>query len=800
MMRSITSGFPPFRVVLLVSLLFTTLLWAAPPQDKADEFWRLVEVAKKELESGNYSAALVSFNNAAKIDGRNVDVLKGMAVAQENLGDKLSAAATLLRLYNETPTDPESAFHSGELYEAVGKTDDAIGAYRKAVTTSPEHLKALRNMAELYTKKAAWQDAINTYKAILTVDPNLVEYNFRIATTYLTNLKDKENARRWLRETTKNDPGNDAAYQTLGRLMLESKLYSETADLMKEIVTLHPNVADNRYIYGCALESKGEANEALLEYRAAVAADAGHGEAWLGLGRTQLNLNMLEQGRIALDKAVNLLPNSAEAHFQLGRAMVMANQDSTAMNELEQAVRLDPKHTPAFTELGKLYIRLKRYNDAIRPLDSLYKLLPKDQYANYGLGLSYGKTGKESDGLRYFRQAYEIDPNDFATIRDYGELFLRLGKWDDATRMFNDALNRQSDEKGKIYMWLGDAHFGARRYPDAISAYRSAIDNDSKLMEAYYKLGNGYMAVDKPNDASVEYQHAINLDAGFIPARIGLGSSFEAQKRYPDAITAYEGAVRVDNKCVEGFEGWGRALYLDKQPEAAEETMAKALALNTKSFDGHYWTGRIYEDRKLYPTAADHYKIAVTVNLNHADCRIRLGILLIALKKPREATTPLEEACKLEPDNFYAHFYAARAYEEIENYDPGIAHYLECIRIRPDSLDSNHNLGNLYRYKKDYEKTIIYYTKVAELTPEEPGIYKEIGEVYRIMAFISKKWRRYNEELVYLDKAAENYQMYLALDLNAPDEQNIKDFLAGYEKYRVLQDKEREKIQFGLPW
>jgi len=791
-------GFGLYYGVAGVLLLCSTLTFAAPPPDKVDLFWDLMGKGKAALASGNNSSALNYYAQAVVLDGRNAEALKGLAQAQEGTGDRINSALTLLRLQNEVPTDSTPSFHAGELYEAAGKTDDAISAYRKAVSISPGLLLGQHNLGELLVKRGNWSDAITTMKSIIGIDPSLKDYYFRIADIYLNKLKDEKNGRSWLREATKHDPENDLAYQLLAKLMLGDKLYSETADLMKEIVTLHPQVAENHYLYGVALEGSGNSSAALTQYQAAVQAQPDYGDAYLGLGRTQLDLRLLEEGNISLKKAVELLPKSAESHYQRGRGLVLTNQDPLAMDELESAVKLDDKHQPALTELGKLYIRLERYADAIRPLDQLYRLVPRDHYANYGLGLCYGKIGRETDGVRYFKTAYELEPEDFATIRDFGELYLRMQRWDDAVRMFTDALKTNPAEKGKIYLWLGQAHYGAKRYTDAIDALRSAIAAAPQLMGAYYYLGRAYMAVDRPGDASAEFQHAISLDGKFIPARLGLGESYEAQKRYDDAIMAYSGAAAVDGTVVAAFEGWGRSLYLKKMPDDAEEQLKKALALDDRSFEGHYWMGRIYEDRKQLQEAVSHYRKAAAVSTTNADCRIRLGTLLIVLKKPAEAITPLEEACKIEPNNYEAHFWAAKAYEQTDNYDPGIAHLLECIHIQPDSIEANYAIANLYRLKKDYIRTIQYYKRVAELDPTSPKIFNDLGEVNRIMAFLSKKWRRFDEELAYLDQAAENYQMFLALDAEAPNAEDARAFLAGYEKYRVLQASEREKMKF--PW
>jgi tetratricopeptide (TPR) repeat protein len=88
---------------------------------------------------------------------------------------------------------------------------------------------------------------------------------------------------------------------------------------------------------------------------------------------------------IAFEKAVTAYKKLVEAndqddvsYFNLGRAYNKLNEDESAAKALKQAVKLKPDDTEYQTELGAILIKLAQYQEAIPPLKKALELDPEN--------------------------------------------------------------------------------------------------------------------------------------------------------------------------------------------------------------------------------------------------------------------------------------------------------------------------------------------------------------------------------------------------------------------------------------
>ena len=157
------------------------------------------------------------------------------------------------------------------------------------------------------------------------------------------------------------------------------------------------------------------------------------------------------------------------------------------------------------------------------------------------------------------------------------------------------------------------------------------------------------------------------------------------------------------------------------------------------------------------------------------------GSELFDKKKYDEAINLLNKSITLNPDNCFALFIRARAYEEVEEYDRAISDYTEVLRLDTDTSDKTVYFarGDIYLIKEEYEKAIsdfneyiasdntdadvFYsrarayehieeydraisdYTEVLRLDPSYKLAYGHRGDVYREKKEFEKAISDYNE-------------------------------------------------------
>ena len=95
--------------------------------------------------------------------------------------------------------------------------------------------------------------------------------------------------------------------------------------------------------------------------------------------RTRTNSEKaFEKAVAAYKKLIEANSEDHAAYFNLGRAYNKLNDDKDAANALKQAVKLKPDDTEYQTELGAILIKLAQYHEAIPPLKKALELDPEN--------------------------------------------------------------------------------------------------------------------------------------------------------------------------------------------------------------------------------------------------------------------------------------------------------------------------------------------------------------------------------------------------------------------------------------
>jgi tetratricopeptide (TPR) repeat protein len=85
-----------------------------------------------------------------------------------------------------------------------------------------------------------------------------------------------------------------------------------------------------------------------------------------------------EKAVAAYKKIISTNDEDHVAYFNLGRAYNKLNEDEDAAKALKQAVKLNPEDTEYQTELGAILIKLAQYHEAVGPLKKAVELDPEN--------------------------------------------------------------------------------------------------------------------------------------------------------------------------------------------------------------------------------------------------------------------------------------------------------------------------------------------------------------------------------------------------------------------------------------
>ena len=186
------------------------------------------------------------------------------------------------------------------------------------------------------------------------------------------------------------DAGSAAAtarakgFQAMSRAGTDPKAAAEAVLLFQEALRDAPQDLDAVFGLGWALQQKGDALKAEVEYR-------------------RVMLLSLEQR--STSESVYF------AHYNLGILCRDQQRFEAAVAEFHDAAQLRPTAWAAWYNLGSVLSILEAYGPATRALASAVKLVPQDGRVRYELGLAQWKSGQREAADATLQEAVRLTPD-----------------------------------------------------------------------------------------------------------------------------------------------------------------------------------------------------------------------------------------------------------------------------------------------------------------------------------------------------------------------------------------------------
>ncbi len=297
-----------------------------------------------------------------------------------------------------------------------------------------------------------------------------------------------------------------------------------------------------------------------------------------------IDTSQFEAALTPLQKFLAEKPDFAWAHFQLAYAYTALKRPDEARAEYEHATTLDPKMSEAFLNLGIL-LSEKDPTAAVPPLRRAVDLLPAQSRPRFLLGHALERSGDIPGAVESYEAALRLDPRDAETVIHLGNLYVGLKRYSDAETKFRAALELEPKSPQAL---LGLAQsLDAQKKPEAAAAYRDylAVQPDTPGAES---RAIHLLIEQKQYDAALaELDRA---DAGKPPTLDSLRSRADiqiAQKKWDDSIVTLRKAIALTPNDAELHGGLGR-VYLQKRDFASAEKELKA-ALQLDKNNLVYW-------------------------------------------------------------------------------------------------------------------------------------------------------------------------------------------------------------------
>jgi predicted O-linked N-acetylglucosamine transferase (SPINDLY family) len=204
-----------------------------------------------------------------------------LAVRQHHAG-KVREAEEMYRQILAVRPDPNVFNNLGNALAELGRTDDAVAAFRQALAARPDFAEASYNLGSVLQEAGQFDEAIQAYQNALKARPHLPE-----------------------------------AHVNLGNILGDRERNSEAIDHYLQALSLRPDFDSAHYNLGNALQKLGRLDDAVAAYQRAIKLRPDFLLAYNFLGNALRTMGRLDEAIAVSRRAIEIDPAAFGTHSKL---------------------------------------------------------------------------------------------------------------------------------------------------------------------------------------------------------------------------------------------------------------------------------------------------------------------------------------------------------------------------------------------------------------------------------------------------------------------------------------------------
>ena len=254
----------------------------------------------------------------------------------------------------------------------LGKTEDALAAYKVAVENAPKNVEALAGLGWALWSGGKSKEAETPLKRAIQLDPNYAH-----------------------------------AYDSLGRVLRDLGDDEESRLMWQRLIELKPEDCYSHASLGWALGGIGHYREAIAELENVLKMDPTFSVHY-SIGLYHFYLKEYEKAIEAEEIAISQKAD-ADAYCVIAASLLGQEKHERAIAACKQALDIDPESHLAWHNLGEAYWGTGHFEKAASCLEKALKIAPAIAESHLQLGIAFLKTGRSSEALNQCRLLRKMD-------------------------------------------------------------------------------------------------------------------------------------------------------------------------------------------------------------------------------------------------------------------------------------------------------------------------------------------------------------------------------------------------------
>jgi tetratricopeptide (TPR) repeat protein len=673
----------------------------------------------------------------------------------------------------------------------------ALALQQMAALRSAEH--AWRQAAELYRQSLALEEDPATRLALATAALYAGDIDQALAELDRLLVADPRNAQAWYLKgkvlTARQDyRGASQAFTSsleikrdvnvqfaLGRALLNLKEKEKAAAIFQGMLDAYGDRAIWHVVFGGAYRETAYTEDAIREFRRAIALDpnAPHVHAFLGLtlmeqnyggatpeiehefaeelhrypddyfgnysmGVVQMQLGQMAESNRHLQIASKVQPASPDPWLILGLNAFKSNDYATAKQYLLKSVELTGQEQErnnfqirrGYIALGRILISEGKKDEAEQYFTKAKALGAKSmELSSDVIRSAMNESGQISspgvvpsvaplrDSNHEISQSTTVDPTDALTRPDVQLSPAELNELQVREKELSVVLSSTYNDWGTAKARQGD-------YASALSHFHEAekwCDSTPGLMR---NMGLAALRLGNNEEAIRAFRMAAENDPSDTSARSMLAISLFSTQQFAEAARAFAAIGDAVYRDPRMAYAWAFSLARINDPQKTVEVLNK---LTSQPLPKEMWmtSGDVYSQVGDYEDALRSFRKAIELDPNMDRAHHFAGVALIRLGRPSEAIPELQAELKLSPNDPDTQYNLAYALLETSQKDQAMAILRALVAAHPDHAQAQYQLGKELLASGNAEEAVQHLEAAARLDPQDDYIHYQLQAAYR---------------------------------------------------------------------
>ncbi len=330
-------------------------------------------------------SAVQFFERALQNDSRFALAYTGLADADLRLYksskdplDAEKAVAAAQKAASLNPILPEVHLALGSVYNATGKTAEAVGELKKALALTPNSDEAYRRLGDAYRYGGRKPEAIAAYQSAVNANPYYWSNHNTLGGAYFE-FGDNEKALQEFQKVSELAPENPIGYQNTGAVYFRLGKWDDSITAYQKSLNIQPD--------------------------ATVYSDIG--TAYFFLKRYDDSIKMFEKAVELSPRDEQLIGNLADAYRAAGRKDQAASTYDKAIQLAFRQLQVNPKLASVTGDLALYYAKKGDGGHALQYINQARSLDREDLQLLYFQAQIYALTNHQREAMTTLRQAFQ---------------------------------------------------------------------------------------------------------------------------------------------------------------------------------------------------------------------------------------------------------------------------------------------------------------------------------------------------------------------------------------------------------